>query len=149
MAGFSLSIVELRPHRVDEAVDSKPPPDGGSIARRGRESEMVVSTQKPFTLRVALVDGQGLVVHADVHVPLKVRITTLYQNALAHQIKLATAFSTPCALMAMVHAVISHANFQCHLHYEHAQVGASTSQQPDIDSLVASTHDLLTEFGSD
>mmetsp|Transcript_379 Transcript_379/g.750 ORF Transcript_379/g.750 Transcript_379/m.750 type:complete len:98 (-) Transcript_379:1230-1523(-) len=97
MAGFSLSIVELRPHRVDEAVDSKPPPDGGSIARRGRESEMVVSTQKPFTLRVALVDGQGLVVHADVHVPLK----------------------------------------------------ASTSQQPDIDSLVASTHDLLTEFGSD
>uniref|UniRef100_A0A6S9ZUL5 Uncharacterized protein n=1 Tax=Chrysotila carterae TaxID=13221 RepID=A0A6S9ZUL5_CHRCT len=93
MAGFSLSIVELRPHRVDEAVDSKPPPDGGSIARRGRESEMVVSTQKPFTLRVALVDGQGLVVHADVHVPLKAQL--LYENG-----KVVEALNEPTLLGA-------------------------------------------------
>lgn len=61
---WRLKIIELLPHRRDDSAPGGP--------------EMIMSTQKPFTLRVALIDDKGDLVELDQRIPLKAQL--LYEN---------------------------------------------------------------------
>lgn len=62
-ASWKLEVLELQAHRVEQTENG---------------DDRVVSTQKPFTLKVALLNGDGTLVDNDARIALKA--TLLYEN---------------------------------------------------------------------